>query len=87
MVFGPLKAAGMARDLGRFVNGANRTVEEFKGELLSEEVEGAYRTVEEKDEVQHSGEELKNQIALGEEGNELPTTRVHEQKGRLSARG
>ena len=47
VVFGPLKAAGMAQDLGRFVNGANRTVEEFKSELLTEEVKEAHHTVEE----------------------------------------
>jgi Sec-independent protein translocase protein TatA len=47
VVFGPVKAAGMARDLGRFVSGANRTVEEFKEEILSEEeVKEARRTVE-----------------------------------------
>lgn len=45
LVFGPMKAAGMARDLGRFVNGANRTVEEFKNELVPEEVEEAGRSV------------------------------------------
>ena len=37
VIFGPIKAASMARDLGRFVNGANRTVEGFKEEILSEE--------------------------------------------------
>ncbi len=59
VVFGPLKAMGMARELGRFVSRAKRTVEEFKSELLSEEVEEVGRTVEElKDEVQHSAEEL-----------------------------
>ena len=47
VVFGPLKAAEMARDLGRFVSGANRTVEEFKSELASEEIEEARRSVEE----------------------------------------
>ncbi len=47
VVFGPSKAAGMARDLGRFVNGASRTVEEFKSELASEEIEEARRSVEE----------------------------------------
>lgn len=47
VIFGPIKAAGMARDLGRFVNGANRTVEEFKSEVMSEEVEEARRTFEE----------------------------------------
>ena len=47
VVFGPLKAVGMARDLGRFVSGANRTVEEFKSELFTEEVKEAHHTVEE----------------------------------------
>jgi Sec-independent protein translocase protein TatA len=56
VVFGPLKAAGMARDLGRFVKGAHRTVEEFKEELLTEEVK----------EVRSSAEALKSEIASGE---------------------
>jgi Sec-independent protein translocase protein TatA len=47
VVFGPVKAVGMARDLGRFVSGANRTVVEFKSELLTEEVKEAHHTVEE----------------------------------------
>lgn len=34
VVFGPGKAVGMARDLGRFANTARDQVEEFKGELL-----------------------------------------------------
>ena len=46
ILFGPIKAAGMARDLGRLVNGANRTIEEFKGELVPEELEEARRIVE-----------------------------------------
>ena len=47
VIFGPVKAAGMARDIGRFVNGANRTVEEFKEEIRSEEeIKEARRTVE-----------------------------------------
>jgi Sec-independent protein translocase protein TatA len=29
----------MARDLGKFVNGARRSMDEFKGELLSDEDE------------------------------------------------
>ena len=58
VVFGPMKAAGMARDLGRFVNGANRTVEEFKEEILSEEeAKEARHTVEGfKEELRSSGE-------------------------------
>jgi Sec-independent protein translocase protein TatA len=58
VVFGPTKAASMARDLGRFVNGANRTVEEFKEEILSEEVKEARRTVKGfKEELISSGDE------------------------------
>jgi Sec-independent protein translocase protein TatA len=34
VVFGPGKAVGMARDLGRFANTARDQVEEFKDELL-----------------------------------------------------
>jgi len=34
VVFGPIKAAGMVRDLGRFANEARGHAEEFKGELL-----------------------------------------------------
>jgi sec-independent protein translocase protein TatB len=37
VVFGPSKLPQMARDLGKFVNGARRSMDEFKGELLSDE--------------------------------------------------
>src|SRR5215212_4713141 len=82
VLFGPGKAAGMARDLGRFVSGAQNTVEEFKEELLSEEVREARRTVGEfkselttpvqefKDGVRHSVDELKAVAAVPEEGDE-----------------
>ncbi len=44
VVFGPGKLPGMARDLGRFVNEARRSVEEFKKDLVSEgEVGGESR--------------------------------------------
>ena len=46
LVFGPIKAAGMAREMGRFVDGANRTVEELKSEIVPEEVKEARRSVE-----------------------------------------
>ena len=45
VLFGPGKAAGMARDFGRFVSGAQNTVEEFKEELLLEEVREARPTI------------------------------------------
>jgi sec-independent protein translocase protein TatB len=35
VIFGPSKLPQMARDLGRFVNEARRSVEEFKDELVS----------------------------------------------------
>ena len=47
LVFGPIKAAGMAREMGRFVDGANRTVEELKSEIVPEEIGEARRSVEE----------------------------------------
>jgi sec-independent protein translocase protein TatB len=37
VVFGPDKLTGMARELGRFMREARRSVEEFKAELMSEE--------------------------------------------------
>ena len=75
VVFGPGKAAGMARDLGRFVSGAQNTVDDFKSEILgSEEVKEARRSVGEvkseittsveelKDETRHSVEKLKDEV-------------------------
>ncbi len=40
VVFGPSKLPQMARDLGRFVSEARRSVDEFKEELMSEEPDG-----------------------------------------------
>jgi sec-independent protein translocase protein TatB len=37
VVFGPDKLTGTAREVGRFVREARRSVEEFKAELVSEE--------------------------------------------------
>ena len=34
VIFGPSKLPQMARDLGRFVNEARRSVDEFKSELV-----------------------------------------------------
>ncbi|MDQ3923684.1 MAG: twin-arginine translocase TatA/TatE family subunit [Actinomycetota bacterium] len=34
VIFGPNKLPQMARDLGRFVNEARRSVDEFKSELV-----------------------------------------------------
>jgi Sec-independent protein translocase protein TatA len=35
VVFGPLKASSMARDLGHFVNETRRPVDEFKAEIAA----------------------------------------------------
>ena len=40
VIFGPSKLPDMARDLGRFVNVARRSVEEFKEDLVSGEDDG-----------------------------------------------
>jgi len=37
VVFGPSKLPQMARDLGRFVSDARRSMDEFKSELISGE--------------------------------------------------
>ena len=37
VIFGPSKLPQMARDLGKFVTEARRSMDEFKGELLSDE--------------------------------------------------
>jgi TatA/E family protein of Tat protein translocase len=40
VIFGPKKLPDMARDVGRFVNEARRSVEEVKEDLVSEEEDG-----------------------------------------------
>ena len=40
VIFGPSKVPSMARDIGRFVNEARRSIEEFKEDLVSEEEDG-----------------------------------------------
>ncbi len=39
VIFGPSKLPQMARDLGRFINEARRSMDEFKGELIDGEDE------------------------------------------------
>ena len=41
VVFGPSKLPQMARDFGRFVTEARRSMDEFKSELVSDEDEGS----------------------------------------------
>ena len=40
VIFGPSKLPAMARDIGRFVSEARRSIEEFKEDLVSEEKGG-----------------------------------------------
>jgi Tat protein translocase TatB subunit len=40
VIFGPKNLPGMARDIGRFVSDARRSVEEFKEDLVSEKENG-----------------------------------------------
>jgi Tat protein translocase TatB subunit len=40
VIFGPSKLPDMARDVGRFVSEARRSVEEFKEDLVSGEEDG-----------------------------------------------
>jgi Tat protein translocase TatB subunit len=40
VIFGPKNLPGMARDVGRFVSDARRSVEEFKEDLVSEKEDG-----------------------------------------------
>jgi len=41
VIFGPKNLPGMARDVGRFVSDARRSVEEFKEDLVAENSEKA----------------------------------------------
>src|SRR5215208_5252285 len=80
VLFGPSKAAGMARDFGRFVSGAQRSVDDLKSEFYSEEVKEARHTVEEfKDEARRSVEELKKTEVAGEEERDKPSSEPHSQ--------
>ena len=61
LIFGPTKATSVARDFGRFVSGANSTVEEIKSELVPEEVDEARRT------ARSTVEEIKSEVASHKE--------------------
>jgi sec-independent protein translocase protein TatB len=46
IVFGPRRLPGMAKEFARFVNEARSTVEDFKDELIPEEVDEARHAIE-----------------------------------------
>ena len=52
VVFGPKRLPSMARDFGRFVQEAQRSAEDLKGELVAEEV----------DEGRHAAEKSKGEL-------------------------
>ena len=58
VIFGPAKAASIARDLGHFVNEAHGSVDQFKSELIS--AEGV-------NEARHTVEEFKSELTSSEE--------------------
>ena len=65
VVFGPKKLPTMARDFGRFVSEARRSVEEFKEDLVSEK-EGGQEPREEQ-QGQGVGEEHKDSVEREED--------------------
>ena len=48
VLFGPSKLSSLARDLGRFVSEARRSVDDFKSELISSDEEDGDRRPERK---------------------------------------
>jgi sec-independent protein translocase protein TatB len=71
IIFGPSKLSSMARDAGRFAKEARRSVDEFKTELLSEEVKEAREGVKEaRRSARRTVNEFKSELALNEDGNE-----------------
>ena len=65
VIFGPSKLPDMARDLGRFVSEARRSVEEFKEDLVSGEDDGREPR---KGQVPEAGWELEESVTHQEVG-------------------
>jgi Tat protein translocase TatB subunit len=59
VLFGPNKLPQMARDLGRFVNEARRSIDEFKEELTAEYDEDDEENKENKESKGNKGKTLK----------------------------
>src|SRR5829696_3120791 len=64
IIFGPSKLSSMARDAGRFVKEARRSADEFKTELMSEEIKEARRS------ARRTVNEFKSELTLNEDGND-----------------
>ena len=68
IVFGPSKLTSMARDLGRFASEARRSVDEFKDEIMSEEVNEAREDLREaRRSARRTLNEFKSEVNLGED--------------------
>ena len=71
IIFGPSKLSSMARDAGRFAKEARRSADEFKTELMSEEVKEARAGVKEaRRSVRRTVNEVKSELTLNEAGDE-----------------
>ena len=71
IIFRPSKVSSMARDAGRFVKEARRSADEFKTELMSEEVKEARAGVKEaRRSVRRTVNEVKSELTLNEAGDE-----------------
>jgi Tat protein translocase TatB subunit len=69
IVFGPSKLSSMARDAGRFVNEARRSADEFKSELMTEEIKEARDGVKEaRRSARRTVNEFKSELTLNEDG-------------------
>ncbi len=69
LIFGPSKLSSMARDAGRFVNEARRSADEFKSELMTEEIKEARDGVKEaRRSARRTVNEFKSELALNEDG-------------------
>ena len=71
IIFGPSKLPSMARDVGRFAKEARRSVDEFKTELMSEEVKEAREGVKEaRRSARRTVNEFKSELTLNEAGDD-----------------
>ena len=69
IIFGPSKLSSMARDAGRFAKEARRSADEFKTELMTEEVKEAREGVKEaRRSVRRTVNEVKSELTLNEDG-------------------
>ena len=69
IIFGPSKLSGMARDAGRFVKEARRSADEFKTELMTEEIKEAREGVKEaRRSARRTVNEFKSELTLKEDG-------------------